>query len=443
MKNNKKGWGFSIASLLMIAGMSNEAYAYPMFGKQTGLDCTACHLQHMPKLNSTGRKFAASGMTQSIHANDANGSGMDLNPSLMVKSLYEETWNKPSSNGEVKDTTPTEGGDWSIPRTASLLLGGRFSENVGAIIDLSYKDSEDNSIGGKVVYAKEISDGYIGVAAYSTASFGPFSGMEMYNTGLYKPLRTFDIRKLSNAFQASEIGTGAATGMQAYYDSDNVLTSNGHLFITAGAFTPAQDNDEVQMKYNVIPFARVAYEYDVGDFNFILGGFGIVGGTKVSYSQPLSVDQETYGIDFQLEGVVADKEVSLVMSKVLKNKVTYTGRGSNLLDPEEYINIENESFSVEGEINIIPEIGLKAAYLTFDDLNKYPNSIYKPGHLNSDFQEQHINVKDIDHAYTIGVDYSFKAYLPMKLAIEHAWASPSLDRVKNYRDFLVSLNILY
>ena len=28
---------------------------------------------------------------------------------------------------------------------------------------------------------------------YTTANFGPFSGMEVYNTGLYKPLRTFEI----------------------------------------------------------------------------------------------------------------------------------------------------------------------------------------------------------------------------------------------------------
>jgi len=440
MRKNK--WGFPLASLLLTAGISSEVYAFPMFGKQTGLDCTACHMQHEPKLNTAGRRFAASGMTESLHANDANGSGMDLNPSLMFKSMYEETWDKPTSSGLVSTTTPTAGGEWSIPKTASLLLGGRLGENAGALLNLSYKDVEANSIGGKVVYARGIENGYIGAALYSSSSFGPFSGMEFYNTGLYKPLRTFDIKKLSNAFQASEIGTGGATGAQIYFDSDKVFVDNGHLFATIGAFAPAQDNVDMELSNNVLPFARIAYEYALGDFDLILGGFGIVGGSKVSSSEPLSIERETYGVDFQMEGVIAEKSVSLVLSKVLRNKVTYTGRGSNLLDPEEYSNLDNEAFSIEGEINIIPELGFKAAYMTFDDLYAYPNAVVgKP--TGSDYQANHVNVKDIDHAFTVGVDYSFKAYLPMKVAIEHSWAKPTLERVKDYRDFLVSLNILY
>ncbi len=441
MKNKK--FGVLSVGFLALIGLSNEVQAFPMFGKQTGLDCMACHMQHMPKLTAVGRKFAASGMTQSINVNDANSSGVDLNPSIMVKSMYEETWNKPSADGTVKNTSPTAGGDWSVPKTASLLVGGRVSENIGAIVNLSYKDMEDNSIGGKVVYAKEVENGYLGAAVYSSASFGPFAGMENYNTGLYKPLRTFDIRKLSNAFQATEIGSGAATGLQVYYDRDKVFTGGDHLFASIGMFTPAQDNVDMQMNDNVLPMARIAYEYVLGDFNLIFGGFGIVGGSKVSSSQLLSVEQETYGLDFQLEGEIADKSVSLILSKVLKNKVTYTGIGSNLLDPEEYINLDNTAFSAEGEVNLLPDFGLKVAYMTFDDRYDYPNSLYRPGHQNSDFSDNHVNVKDIDHAITIGADYSFKVYLPMKLAVEHSWVKPSLERVVDYRDFLVSLNILY
>lgn len=438
MKNKKLGV-LSIGFMALI-GLSNEALAYPMFGKQMGTDdCKACHMQHMPKLNSTGRSFAASGMTQSIKKFDENGSKMDLNPSLMVKSMYEETWDKPTSDGTIKNyKTPTAGGDWSVPKTASLLLGGRVSENVGAIIDLSYKDIEDNGIGGKVVYAKEVADGYLGAALYSSASFGPFSGMETYNSGLYKPLRTFDIRKLSNAFQAAEIGTGAATGVQVYYDSDKIFTGSDHLFVSIGAFTPAQDNVNMQMNDNILAIGRIAYEYGLGDFNLIFGGFGIGGGERVASTQPLSILQETYGLDFQLEGAVADKSVSLILSKVLKNRVTYTGISANLLEPERNTNLDSKAFSAEGEINILENLGLKAAYLTFDDLSGYTETGQGPG-----YAANHVNVRDIDHAYTVGVDYSFKLYLPMKLAVEHSWATPALDRIKNYRDFLVSLNILY
>jgi len=435
----KKSWSALTLGLLALAGFTSEAVAYPMFGKQTGLDCQACHMQHMPKLTVVGRQFAISGMTQSKKGLDANNSQMDLYASVMFKSQYEKTWDKPSADGNITDASPAANGDWSVPRTASLLVGGRVSEHVGALIDLSYKDSEDNSIQGKIVYAKEIKDGYMGAAAFSTASFGPFSGMETYNTGLYKPLRTFDIRKLSNAFQACEIGSGAGTGVQLYFDRDNVFRGKGHLFATVGMFTPAQDNANMQMSSNILRFARGAYEYPVGDFNLIFGGFGVNGGSQVSATDPLSVEQNTYGVDFQLEGLLLGKSVSVVMSKVLKNKVTYTGVGANLLDPERNTNLDSRAFSTEAEINLTPDFGLKAAYLTFDDLSDYTQTINGAG----GYARNHADVRDLDHAYTIGADYSFELCLPMKLAIEHSWAKPSLERVKDYRDFLVSLNILF
>ena len=345
-----------VVGLLMLVGLNKEALAFPMFAKQTGMDCTSCHMQHTPKLSSAGRQFAVSGMTLSMKSYDANSSNtMDINPSLMLKSIYDESWDKPNAEGVATSTSPKDGGRWTVPVTASLLVGGRISNNVGAVINLSYKDRERNSIQGKVIYAKEIQDGYMGAVAYSTAYFGPFSGMENYNTGLNKQLRTFDLRKLSNAFQACEIGTGAATGAQIYFDRDNIFRGKGHLFATVGMFTPRQDSHDggLQMKENILRFARIAYEYPLGDLNFMLGGFRIDGGTKVSSTEALSIDQETYGIDFQLEGYLAGKSVSLVMSNVLKNEVTYTGVGSNATGPERFTNLDNKAFSTEAEINLI------------------------------------------------------------------------------------------
>ncbi len=426
MKNKK--WGALAIGWLALVGLSNEAQALPMFAKQTGLDCTACHLQHMPKLNAVGRSFAASGMTQSIKNTDTNKSGMNLNPSVMFKSIYEKTSDLPTASGKIKDTpSNTPNGDLAVPKTASLYVGGRVSEDVGAIINLSYKDTEDNSIGGKVVYAKEIENGYLGMAVYSSDNFGPFSGMENYNSSLYKPLKTFDMKKLSNAFQATNIGSGASTGVQLYYDADKLFVGNDHIFGSVGMYAPAQDNLNMNMSSNILPFARLAYEYRVGDFNLILGTFGIVGGSKVSASEPMHIERETYGMDFQVEGMIAEKSVSLILSNVFRNKLTYTGLGSTV---EEFNDVYDDAYSVEGEVNLTPEFGIKAAYMTINDRNVYDNA-------------KQNNVRDIDSAYTIGLDYSFALYLPMKLSVEHAWAKPYLDRVKDYRDFMVTLNILY
>jgi len=415
--------------LLGFMSLTSEVKALPMFATQTGMDCKACHIQHIERLNKFGRKFLASGMTISQKFTDANSTGADINPSVMFKSIYEKTDNKPSESGKVRDTTVTNDGILSVPRTAALYVGGRVTNNFGALVNLAYKSQNDNSISGKMVYAQEIEDGYMGLAAYSTADFGPFSGMEIYNSGLYKPFRTFDIRKLSNALQATEIGTGTATGLQAYYDKDGALADGDHIFATLGMYAQGQDNVQMDLTSNLLPFARLAYEYPLGSYNVILGGFAIIGGETVSDGSSLSIERETYGMDLMVEGYIGDKSATLTMSKVFKNEVTYTGIGAGT--SKDLDNIDNEAFSVGGEVNLTPEFGVKLAYLTMNDLYGYPT---KPSH---------INVKDLDNAITVGMDYSFKYYLPMKLSVEHSWAKPSKSTVEDYRDFLISFNMLF
>ena len=100
---------------------------------------------------------------------------------------------------------------------------------------------------------------------------------------------------------------------------------------------------------------------------------------------------------------------------------------------KQFGNVDNDAFSIEGEVNLTPEFGIKAAYMTMNDRYDYPNSVVgkKPS---SDYSDNHVNVKDIDNATTVGFDYSFQVYLPMKLAVEYAWAKPYLDRVSDYED---------
>ncbi len=270
----------------------------------------------------------------------------------------------------------------------NFLVGGRISENVGGILNLAWRKEEGDSISGKVVYVNEIEDGYWGVTAYSTSSFGPFSGMEFYNTGLYKPLRMFEMRIYSNADQSTRLGSGSATGIQAYYDKDNFISESDHLFATIGLYAPAQDNLYLDMGSNVLPFARVAYEHPIGDYNFILGAFAIVGGEDVSPAEVLSIKRETYGMDLQMEGDIADKETTLTLTKVFKNKVLYSGVGAGTI--EDLDDVYNDALSVEGAVSVTPEVVLKAGYMTYNDLYEY-DKVTK------------INVKDLDSAVSLGL----------------------------------------
>ncbi|WP_373031871.1 hypothetical protein, partial [Sulfurovum sp.] len=359
----QRGTVLAFVGLLTFAGLTQEVKAMPMFTAQTGMDCTGCHTQLMPRLNKFGRKFAASGMTMSQHVQDMNEdhaeeqdmlSDMDLNPSILIKSKYARTWDKPDGKGAIKEDD-TNDGEYSPVRMATFMYGGRVNENVGAILNLGWRKEEGDSIAGKVVYSQDVEDGYWGTAFYSTATLGPFSGMEFYNTGLYKPLRTFDNKVYSNSAQSTKAFTKGATGLQVYYDKDNLLSGGDHFFVTAGIYTPTQDNNFIDMSDNILPFARIAYEHPMGDYNVMIGAFIISGGDTVSTTETLSMKRETYGFDMQIEGEIADKEASLTVTSILKNKVEFTGIGAQS-DDDDTEDSYNKAISVEGTLSITPEI---------------------------------------------------------------------------------------
>ena len=439
MKENKR-FGIVLIGLLALVGLTAEVKAMPMFTKQTGMDCMGCHVQQMPRLNKVGRKFAASGMTFSQHVEETEGSfasNMDLNPSFLLKSKFNRTYDKPDGKGAISDDD-TNGGEFSAVRMAGVFLGGRVAENFGAILKFEHRKEEGESIDGKAVYAKAISDyAYLGAVFFSTRSLGPFAGMEFYNTGLYKPLRMFDMKIYNNTVQKEKIGAKAATGLQIYYDTDELFNEDDHFFITAGMYAPAQDNAFIDVSDNLIPFARVAYEYMYNDFNFIFGAFIMNGGDKVASTEALSIKRNTYGIDFQIEGYIMDKEMTLAATNVFKNDVEFTGIGAGYEDDAE--SMYDEGFSVQGAVSLTDEFIAKVSYMHYNDKNEY-----REDNLNgtlSPAKTTKINVKDLDYAIGLGLDYGFTILVPMKLAVEYAWMEPSLDRVKKYQDFMVTLTL--
>jgi len=417
-----------LGSVLLLTTFSSNVYALPMFERQTGLSCKACHFQQDPKLGKIGRDFLLSGMTISDKISDTNKSNSDIQASIMFKSRYEKTSDKPDSKGAISTESPLNEGLSAIPKTASALIGGRISEDLGVFINASYKDEEDHSLSGRLMYSKKLDDGYLGLSLYSFGNFGPFSGIELYNTGLYKANRSFEAMNLSNINQITKIGSGKATGLQLYYVNDFLFNNQDRLFTSIGLYTPSQDNADIEVSSNFIPLARIAYEYKLGDFNFILGGYALVGGSTSSSTGSLQMERETYGLDFQVEGTLLDKEVSLTATKVLKNDVNFTGIGVG--SDEDSEDILGEGFSIDTHVNLTDDFGLKLAYLSYDDKYSYDDSLKD-------------DVKDIDTAITVGLDYSFNYGTPMKVSLEHYWADTGLDRVEDYKGFVATLNILF
>lgn len=437
---------------LLLLFLPQEVFAVPAFARQTGLECMMCHTQNQTKLNSFGRQFARSAYTmstesgaQSLIDGEALGLGIPtvLNMSLMLKGRYDKSDGAINGKGKVLQTKQDEPissnrGVEEFFKTSTIHIAGRVANNVGSIIE--FREKEGKAIfGGKIATAYETGQGYTGFAVYSTNNYGPFSGIESYNTGLYKPLRQFENHKLTNAAQAADLGSGPATGLQLYY-------AGQRLFATLGAYVPIHNNDGIDIGYNMIPFARLAYEQPVGDMTLIIGAFGIYGTSKASnttYYPDLTglipqalvgVKKESYGFDLQLEGLFFDFSTLMTMSAVLKNKTTLSDSTLMVDDPNKPVVIgepedaEMEAYSVDLAVYPWPYLGFKMAYLTVND--KGPHT-YEP---------EKVDVKDKE-AVSLGLDYSFRQNV--MLTMEYTLVDAKKEGIENFNDLLTVLTISF
>jgi hypothetical protein len=188
------------------------------------------------------------------------------------------------------------------------------------------------------------------------------------------------------------------------------------------------------MNDNILPFARIAYEHPIGDYNVMLGAFIISGGDTVSDTEILSMKRETYGFDVQIEGDIANREASLTLTNILKNKIEFTGIGAQS-DDADTEDSYNSALSVEGAISVTPTIVAKVGYMTYNDEFDYR-------YTGKNSRPLKINAKDLDSAINVGLDYGFNLInKEMKLAVEYAWMNPSLDRVEDYESFMATLTL--
>jgi len=399
--------------------------ANPGFSRQMDMDCMACHNQTMSQLNSFGRKFAASGFTmtsgnQSMLDGNTIKLGLPsaLNAGVLLKARYIQS--EPNDDDGLEDVG-TDRGSLEMYKVSKLFFGGKIAENVGGVGNYSY-----DSFGAKIVFVGELGSGYAGVSAFMDNSFGPFSGMEYYNTGLYVPLKLFENRRGTNAAQATNLGHGPATGIQAYYGGDV-------LFASAGAYVPATSEHEgLDIGNSAIGIGRIAVAPMIGDWMVMVGAYGLGGTARISddaldnitpkadSSELIDITREAFGLDAQIEGAIGGMSTVVAVNAVLYNKtklynhstgVNYDELSFNSGDVE-YKAGDDRALSVEVQVNPWAAVGLKASYLHYDDRYDYKYST--AGQI-----RQKVDRADRDD-YTLGVDYAFRQNV--RFAFEYTYS---------------------
>lgn len=119
---------FAGAGLLATAIVApRAAYAIPAFARQTGMECSACHVGSFgPQLTAAGRLFKATGYTMGAQKSLAGY------VSAMVIAGHEHT------KTDVPDPGMGKPNDNSTVDQVSLFAGGRITDHLGAMAQVTY-----------------------------------------------------------------------------------------------------------------------------------------------------------------------------------------------------------------------------------------------------------------------------------------------------------------
>jgi hypothetical protein len=322
---------FLLASVIATFIFSSAASALPLFARQTGMVCSACHFQHFPMLNGFGRAFKSAGYTMmGVAQGKVEGEGLTipntLNMAVLATAGYEKT-NQASSLSAQKSTGD---GAFYVPGTGgelSVFFGGRVSENAGFLSEIG----TGGSVSGTVVSGAHSSaklpvlfqlsipklglpEGTLaGIVPFSTDDHGASYGFELLNTGANVVHQMSPVPGLNGAHSAALsaqqfIGTaGAATGVALVANSSGGfinLTKYDQSGIAGGTLAALSSN-----------YLRAAVIFDLGGWD-TGAGIQVWGGNSAEHADGIYqyADTRARAIDTQFQGKIGNTPVGFYAS---------------------------------------------------------------------------------------------------------------------------------
>jgi hypothetical protein len=142
-----QGAAWAVAALLWPC---SAAYAVPSFARQTGLECTACHVS-WPELTSVGRQFKLGGYTLTQPPKDGARPLLSFDkegpPPVvpLAAFLQASITHTARTNTGGTDASTFSRQDELVLQQASLFLAGRINEHAGGFAQWSYDGVEHHS----------------------------------------------------------------------------------------------------------------------------------------------------------------------------------------------------------------------------------------------------------------------------------------------------------
>jgi hypothetical protein len=118
--------------------LSQSVQAIPLFARQTGMQCSACHTV-FPELNGFGRSFKLKGYTLTESELDFGGDDADKTERrpIPIAGMLLLSWSKTDSKDATGENELAKDGKVALQQ-ASLFTGGRIMANLGAFVQATY-----------------------------------------------------------------------------------------------------------------------------------------------------------------------------------------------------------------------------------------------------------------------------------------------------------------
>lgn len=259
-----KTLALTLAGITAIAVLAPEASALPLFARQVGMACSACHFQHYPLLNSFGRAFKANGFTMMGTQPMLSGDNLSIPDRLNFSGLASAYYSSQSGDPKTPQVgVPSSGGE------LSLFYGGRVSENAGFLSELAAGGAAATS-SAKLILLYPVGDNRAGVALYSTSGQGAGYGMELLNTG------ATDAQKMMNNVGLQEQHGGAAyagryLGITGNATGASLVADGSWGFANVGVYAPAGPGTNATAQNLSLTYARIVGTFDLAGWDSAVG----------------------------------------------------------------------------------------------------------------------------------------------------------------------------
>jgi hypothetical protein len=353
---------FLLASVVAAVTFTSSASALPLFARQTGMECAACHFQHFPMLTAFGRSFKSGAFTMVGAQEKVEGDNLSIPVVLNAAILSTAGYMKTNQTAGVPGATTPGDGQFYVPGTGgefSLFIGGRTSDFSGALAELGMVPA-NGAAGGlssaKIPMLWEVADGTrAGIVPFTTDGQGASYGFEVLNTGANAIHTMLFVGGDANgsigpALSAQQyIGTGAAaTGFAA-------VVNNESWFVNVTKYNQVGPTDAGVTASLGSTYARAAYIFDMAGWD---SAVGVQSWSGSSFdATPVETETKATAIDAQMQGAVGGMPLGIyaefarapAASPGMVNAYNQDPAGSgNAADAK-------SSFNISAELGVIPE----------------------------------------------------------------------------------------